>query len=193
MHPRESIYLSAKFPRAGCPCRFASVWDSMNKLISGGQTGADRAALDVALRYGFPHGGWCPKGRKAEDGAIGGQYQLSETPSDDYAQRTEWNVRDSDATVVFTLSGVPRGGSLLTVELAKKHGKPCLHLSPVFKYVSATELKKFVGDHAIKVLNVAGSRESEEPGLWRWVYGVLENAFFWHHAHPGMIGGPGEG
>jgi hypothetical protein len=73
-------------------------------LVSGGQTGADRAALDVAILHGFAHGGWCPKGRLALDGVLGGQYQLRETPSARYLQRTEWNVRDTDATVVFTFS-----------------------------------------------------------------------------------------
>lgn len=66
----------------------------IEKLVSGGKTGADCAALDVAIRHGFPHGGWCPKGRLAEDGPIGGQYNLTETPSGDFIQRTEWNVRD---------------------------------------------------------------------------------------------------
>ncbi len=63
------------------------------KIVSGGQTGADRAALDFAIAHGIPQGGWCPKGRKAEDGPIPDRYQLKETPSDNYAQRTEWNVR----------------------------------------------------------------------------------------------------
>ena len=72
-------------------------------IVSGAQTGADCAGLDVAIRHGFPHGGWCPKGRKAEDGRIGGQYQLVETPTANYLQRTEWNAMDSGGTVVFTL------------------------------------------------------------------------------------------
>jgi putative molybdenum carrier protein len=73
------------------------------KIVSGGQTGADRAALDWALARGVPCGGWCPKGRKAEDGPIDLKYPLKETPSSSYLQRTEWNVRDSDATVVFSI------------------------------------------------------------------------------------------
>jgi predicted Rossmann-fold nucleotide-binding protein len=73
------------------------------KIISGGQTGADRAALDFAIKHGMPHGGWCPQGRIAEDGPIDAKYQLHETPSADYVQRTEWNVRDSDGTVIFSV------------------------------------------------------------------------------------------
>ena len=72
------------------------------KIVSGGQTGVDRAALDVALDLSLPCGGWCPKGRKAEDGPIAAHYPLTETPLDSYPQRTEWNVRDSDGTLVLT-------------------------------------------------------------------------------------------
>src|SRR5262249_54793182 len=73
-------------------------------IISGGETGADRACLDWAIENGIPHGGWCPKGRKATDGELDSKYRLKETPSEKYLERTEWNVRDSDATVVFTLA-----------------------------------------------------------------------------------------
>ena len=75
----------------------------IEKIISGGQTGADCAALDFAIEHGIPHGGWCPGGRLAEDGPIDARYQLKETPSANYTQRTEWNVRDSDGTVVFSI------------------------------------------------------------------------------------------
>ena len=167
--------------------------EMIETLVSGGQTGADRAALDVAIRHGFPHGGWCPAGRKAEDGPIGGQYELSETPSAKYLQRTEWNVRDSDGTVVFTLADRATGGSLRTIEFAQKHGKPCLHLWPARGYQPALDLQRFVGLHNIKRLNVAGSRESKDPGIHLWAMGVIEDAFFWSENHPGMLGGPGEG
>src|SRR5438445_1429872 len=95
------------------------------KVISGGQTGVDRAALDVALELGVPAGGWCPKGRKAEDGSLAPRYPLTETPSEEYWQRTEWNVRDSDGTLVLT-RGAPTEGTAYTIEVAKKLGKPCL-------------------------------------------------------------------
>jgi len=164
----------------------------ITKIVSGAQTGADRAGLDVAIRHGFPHGGWCPKGRKAEDGPIGGQYKLVETPSASYLQRTEWNARDSDGTVVFTLARRVSGGSLRTIEFAKKHGKPCIHIS-LADYIPSVTLQGFVEDYEIKVLNVAGSRETKEPGIWKWAYQVIEDSFFWGQAHPGILGGPGEG
>ena len=150
----------------------------MQQLVSGGQTGADRAALDVAIRHGFPHGGWCPKGRKAEDGQIGDQYNLTETPSGNYLQRTEWNVRDTDSTVVFTLDATVTGGSLRTIEFAQKHSKPCLHISRASAVAPVQLLYNFVQDHRVKHLNVAGSRESKEPGIHAWVADVIEKAFF---------------
>jgi len=164
-------------------------------LISGGQTGADRAGLDVAIRHGFPHGGWCPKGRKAEDGPIGGQYNLSETPTGNYLIRTEWNVRDSDGTVVLTLGRETTGGSLRTINFARKHKKPCLHLSSHGSgYANpALPLIQFVGEHGIQRLNIAGTRESKEPGIHAWTYQVIEDAFFWNEAHTSSLGGPGEG
>ena len=97
------------------------------KIVSGGQTGADRAALDWAIFHDIPHGGWCPKGRKAEDGILSAQYQLTETPSASYPQRTQWNVRDSDGTVIFTISAKLSGGSKLTADAAIKFGKPWIH------------------------------------------------------------------
>jgi hypothetical protein len=164
----------------------------IEKLVSGGQTGADIAALDVALHYNFPHGGWCPKGRLSLDGTIPAKYLLWETPSAGYLQRTQWNVRDSDGTVVFTFTNVPTGGSLKTIGFAKKHGKPCLHLSKGC-YDAEVRLQKFVDEHKIKTLNVAGSRESKDPGIYVWVKRVLADAFFWHDQHPALLGGPGEG
>ena len=152
----------------------------IKKIVSGGQTGADRAGLDVAIRWAFPHGGWCPKGRKAEDGIIGGQYQLVETPSASYLQRTEWNVRDSDATVVFTLASTLTGGSKRTAEFAETHRKPWIHLAQrSSSYESpALMLQRFVEENGVQVLNVAGTRASKEPGLWKWVFETLEAAFF---------------
>ena len=165
----------------------------ITKLVSGGQTGADRAALDVAIRHGFPHGGWCPTGRKAEDGEIRQQYILNETPSARYLERTEWNVRDTDGTVVFTMARVPSGGSLRTIEFANQYKKPCLHIFRGLSYAPDQNLREFVQEHGIKILNVAGSRESKEPGVYRWVYDVLEMAFCWEKMHPSLLGGPGEG
>jgi hypothetical protein len=99
------------------------------KFVSGRQTGADRTDLDWAIARGVPHGGLCPKGRKAEDGKISTRYQLKETPSNNYVQRSEWNMRDSDSTVAFSIAAVLTGGSKKTVQLAHEHRKPVLHLS----------------------------------------------------------------
>lgn len=146
-------------------------------IISGGQTGADRAALDFAIEHQIPHRGWCPKGRRAEDGLIPDQYQLKETPSQDRSQRTEWNVRDSDGTVVFSIAETLTGGSKKTVELAQKHGKPVLHIwQENGPNQPEKVLRKFIEDYKIKVLNVAGPKASKEPGVGDFVMEVLTGA-----------------
>jgi hypothetical protein len=146
----------------------------VEKIVSGGQTGADRAALDWALARGVPCGGWCPKGRRAEDGVIDARYPLTETPSADYAQRTEWNVRDADATVIVSLAPVLSGGSRLTQELAERLGKPCLHLHSGVD--APALLADFLRRHRVRVLNVAGPRASNEPGVYRYVQQVLDDS-----------------
>jgi putative molybdenum carrier protein len=146
----------------------------VEKIISGGQTGADRAALDFAIAWGIPHGGWCPKGHKAEDGTIDGRYQLKATPEADPAQRTEWNVKDAGGTVVFTIAPELSGGSKQTLEFASQHRKSCLHLSLAGDGVgAAAKLCLFLSDERIKILNVAGSRASEEPAIGEFVRNVL--------------------
>ena len=97
---------------------------SVPKIVSGGQTGADRVAVDWALPHHVECGGWCPKGRKAQDGPIDPKYPLKETPSVAYIQRTEWNVRDSDATVLFSIEPTLSGGSKKTIAFARKHKNP---------------------------------------------------------------------
>lgn len=150
----------------------------VDKLVSGGQTGADRASLDFALAHGIPHGGWCPRGRLAEDGALEERYELEETPDAEYSQRTEWNVRDSDGTVIFSISPELSGGSKRTADFAVRHGKPCLHLSQQTHGQNAGEqLRVFVQQHGIRVLNVAGPRASNEPAVPRFVLETLEELF----------------
>jgi len=165
------------------------------KIVSGGQSGADVAALDVALRHGFPHGGWCPQGRRSLDGRIPDRYLLTETPSANYLQRTQWNVRDSDGTVVFTCESEPTGGSLRTIDFARKLGRPCLHLArKSCSYDSpALRLQRFIETFGIRILNVAGSRESKAPGIYQWVSSVIDDAIFWDVTHPHTLAGPGEG
>jgi hypothetical protein len=148
------------------------------KLVSGGQTGADRAALDFALAHGIPHGGWCPAGRRAEDGPIAGRYDLKETPDSNYEQRTEWNVRDSDGTVVFSIEPTLHGGTQLTLSLAVIYRKPVLHLFQRGGPASPeAELRRFLVEHRIATLNVAGPRASEEPAVGAFVREVLERAW----------------
>lgn len=135
----------------------------IEKIVSGGQTGVDRAGLDAAIALGTPHGGWCPRGRKAEDGTIPTIYQFQETPTGDYRQRTEWNVRDSDGTLILT-RGEPTGGTALTIRLATAHDKPCLVLD-LEESPSPVAVRGWVTANDIRVLNIAGPRESGCPGI----------------------------
>jgi hypothetical protein len=135
-----------------------------SKIVSGGQTGVDRAALDVALKLGIPCGGWCPQGRRAEDGPIAEHYPLQETPWSGYPQRTEWNVRDSEGTLVLT-QGKPDGGTALTIQMAARYEKPCLVID-LEKSPSPSDVIAWAKTHRIHVLNVAGPRESEERGIY---------------------------
>ena len=139
------------------------VWAGELKVVSGGQTGVDRAALDAALAAGIAAGGWCPAGRRAEDGVIPSRYPLLETPSADYAERTERNVRDSDATLVLYLRCL-RGGSRLTADLARRLGKPvmCKDLSDDIDIAS---IVRWLELNKVRIINCAGPRESELPGV----------------------------
>jgi hypothetical protein len=163
----------------------------IEKIVSGGQTGADRMGLDWAIWHDIAHGGWCPKFRKAEDGKIPPQYQLTETPKSDYVQRTEWNVRDSDGTLIFSLSDKLSRGSAKTAFFAERHGKPFLHVHPGLSYQPAADILRFVRENGIRVLNIAGTRASKEPYIGKLVKQVLEDAFF--PKPEGMIGGPDQG
>ena len=147
------------------------------KIVAGGQTGVDRAALEWALANDVPHGGWCPKGRQAEDGVIPLQFQLRETGSINYSIRTRRNVRDSGGTVIFSARAELTGGTQETAAFAKEIGKPLLHLvSSAGIDETATRLNAFLREHGIVVLNVAGPRASEEPGVDRFVKAVLAQA-----------------
>lgn len=138
----------------------------LRRIVSGGQTGVDRAALDAALEHGFPCGGWCPRGRAAEDGPIPARYPLIEHDSADPARRTEANVRDSDATAIIAV-GPLTGGTRLTAELARRLGRPLCLIDAADAEVSrqVDQLMAFLGDHAVVVLNVAGPRRSQTPAL----------------------------
>jgi hypothetical protein len=144
------------------------------RIISGGQTGVDRAGLELALELKIPHGGWCPARRWAEDGPIEGRFELRETPSMDPAQRTEWNVRDADATVMFSIALVLTGGSAATVHVAQQFHKPYLHLARSTTGGEAVRLlQSFLESNHVGVLNVAGPRASQEPEAGRFAYETL--------------------
>jgi len=155
------------------------------KIVSGGQTGADQGALDAALEIGIPCGGWCPQGRRSEAGPIPERYPLTETHREDYLFRTEQNVVDSEATLVFTY-GAPQGGSKKTIEFAIKRRRPHLHVDlnqsdddrlveAIHAWLSGDGPQPATRAPVPRrpVLNVAGSRESERPGIHDRVKGLL--------------------
>jgi hypothetical protein len=141
-------------------------------IISGGQTGADRAALDWAIARGIPHSGWCPAGRLAEDGAIPERYALIELPGGGYRQRTRANVLEADATLIISLAPTLTGGSLATADFARRFGKPWLHIHPGGSW--RERLAVWQQGVPVKTLNVAGPRASIEPGIAAFVVEVLD-------------------
>jgi Circularly permutated YpsA SLOG family len=150
----------------------------LSAVISGGQTGADRAALDVALALGIPHRGWVPKGRRDENGTIPALYAgLIESDSADAAVRTRLNVRDSDATVILS-HGALAGGSALTADVARELGRPCLHLDLGTGGVqaAASTLVAWLAANSFSRLNVAGPRASEDPEIYGVALTVLRLA-----------------
>ena len=150
------------------------------KIISGGQSGVDRAALDVAIRQSIPYGGWCPRGGWAEDfpespGLLARYPLLRETPLSDPAQRTEWNVRDSDAVLIITLTGglAVSTGTALASELAARYGKPLLVISldeDDAEPRTRSWLEGIMTGHGPErsfALGIGGPRESEAPGIYQ--------------------------
>jgi hypothetical protein len=135
----------------------------ITEIVSGGQTGVDRGALDAARDLGIPHRGYCPRGRRAEDGRIPDRYSMVESESRDYAVRTELNVRGSDATLVLC-HGSPHGGTALTLRLAGELDKPHLVVD-LDRPRPDGEVHAWLHDHAVRRLNVAGPRESHHPGI----------------------------
>ena len=135
----------------------------IRRIVSGGQTGVDRGALDAAISLGLEHGGWCPRGRLAEDGVIPRRYRLRQTKSADYPTRTEQNVLDSDGTLILYRQRL-YGGTELTRRLAEKHGKPYFVVD-LDQTVDLQPVRRWIDDQAIAVLNVAGPRESSSPGI----------------------------
>lgn len=145
---------------------------SVQRIISGGQTGADRGALEAAIELGIEHGGHCPAGRRAEDGRIPERFRLTETRSADYAERTERNVLEADGTLLVT-RGTPTGGSALTAALARKHRRRFLHVDLSREDAPVERVREWLAAHRIRCLNVAGPRESGCPGIAQEVRAVL--------------------
>jgi hypothetical protein len=154
----------------------------VRKIISGGQTGADRAGLDFAIHASLENGGYVPRGRKAEDGRIDDRYNLGELSTSSYPARTRRNIEESDGTVIFSLNRRLSGGTKLTLELANKLGKPVLHIydtrkerifNPDSPCLEIQALRDFVCSKKIEILNVAGPRESKEPGIYDWTLKML--------------------
>lgn len=151
----------------------------IKKIVSGGQTGVDQAALETALKLGLPYGGWCPKGRLAENGTIPPKYSLTETESNDYSVRTKLNIRDSDGTLILTPRNIEdiTDGTLLTIQEVKEKKKPFLIINLSKNPDPEIELiVQWSRKNNIKVLNIAGPRESQSPGINQLSLQFLEKA-----------------
>ena len=148
----------------------------LKKIVSGGQTGADRAALDAAIEMGIEHGGWVPKGRKAEDGPVDEKYHLKEMKTSSYKARTEQNILDSDATLIVS-HGKLTGGSALTKKLAEKHSRPCLHidLRATNPFSALKAVCYWIEHNNVEVLNVAGPRLSKDPQIYEATLTLIKN------------------
>jgi hypothetical protein len=145
------------------------------RIVSGGQTGVDRAALDAALAHGIACGGWCPEERRAEDGPIPARYPQRELPGGGYRARTRRNVRDSDATLIVTF-GRPRGGTAATLHDCRALGRPVLVVDgeALDPDTAAGRLRDFLARHAVGVLNVAGPRASGHAGAYAYTLALLD-------------------
>ncbi len=150
----------------------------IKKIISGGQTGADQAALDAAIKLGIPHGGWIPSGRITENGPLLDKYLLEEMPTSSYAERTEQNIIDSDGTLIAS-HGMLAGGSAYTRQVALEQKRPWLHidLQKTAVFDAAMILSEWVLKNNIEILNVAGPRASKDPKIYRAVMNIIESAY----------------
>jgi len=161
----------------------------IKKIISGGQTGVDQAALDVAIKLAVAHGGWIPKGRLTESGPLPAKYNLMETLSSSYAERTEKNVQDADGTLIIS-RGLLTGGSEYTREMASKHDRPWLHidLSQMAAFQAAVAINQWILQNEIEILNVAGPRASKDPSVYKNASDILESAYYLGLAETSMSG-----
>lgn len=151
----------------------------LRKIISGGQTGADQAALDAAIKLNIPHGGWVTKGRATEKGPLPDKYNLTEMPSSSYALRTEQNVIDSNGTLIVSHGSLSEGSDY-TRKMALKHHRPWLHIdlnkTPAFK--AATLILSWLKENGVEILNVAGPRASKDDHIYRAVFKLIESVHY---------------
>jgi len=163
----------------------------LKKVVSGGQTGVDRAALDAAMELGIDVGGWCPRGRKALDGVIPVKYPLTETRGKSYQTRTNWNIRDSDATLIICRDE-PVGGTALTIKFCEEMNKPFLvyqlkagEMSYAGDPEDASSVSCWLNFHKVKVLNVAGPREGKYCPIYDHAHAFLAILFrlIWRDHH----------
>ncbi len=151
----------------------------IKKIISGGQVGADQAALDVAIKMGIPHGGWIQKGRKTQSGILPEKYRLKEMPTASFKERIEQNVKDSDGTLIIS-HGKPTGSSDYNRKMALKYKRHLLHIDPsqINTRRSAELINSWIALHHVEKLNVAGSRASEDPKIYKATMDILEKAYY---------------
>jgi hypothetical protein len=161
----------------------------IEKIISGGQTGADQAALDVAIKLDISHGGWIPKDRITENGTLPDKYKLKEMPTDSYEARTEKNVIVSDGTLILS-HGQLSGGSKLTLEIAETHNRPYLHvdLKKTIAFNASQKINLWIRNNNIKILNVAGPRASKDPNIYQATMDVLEAVIYMNMIKPDLSG-----
>lgn len=151
----------------------------IRKIISGGQVGADQAALDVAIKLGIPHGGWIQKGRKTQSGILPEKYRLKEMPTASFKERIEQNVKDSDGSLIIS-HGKPTGSSDYSRKMALKYKRHLLHIDPSQRNTrqSAELINSWIALHNIENLNVSGSRTSEDPNIYKVTMDILEKAYY---------------
>jgi hypothetical protein len=156
----------------------------LKKIISGGQIGADQGALDAAIKYSFPHGGWIQKGRKTQFGILPDKYELEEMTVAGFKEKIEQNVIDSDGTVIIS-HGEPSGGADYSRKMAKKHKRPCLHidLNAIPPSLAPPEINTWIIDNGIEVLNVTGSRSSEDSDVHRDTLYIIEGTILLSLVH----------
>jgi len=161
----------------------------IRKIISGGQTGVDQAALDAAIKLAVAHGGWIPKGRTTESGPLPEKYKLKETRSSSYADRTAKNVQGADGTLIIA-RGLLTGGTEYTREMAIKHKRPWLHidLSQMAAFQAAITINQWILQNEIEILNVAGPRASKDPAVYQEALNIIESAYYLGLAETNMSG-----